>query len=68
MAPFKSSKGRSLGKLIEGFKSSTIGKGFGSGGGGGATTSGGVATKSRWIYPHTFITPGYFYCRSCYCC
>ena len=34
MSPFKSSAGRSLGKLIEGFKSSDIGKGFGSGGGG----------------------------------
>ena len=36
MSPFKSSAGRSLGKLIEGFKSSTIGQGFGSGGSGGA--------------------------------
>lgn len=32
MSPFKSSAGRSLGKLIEGFKSSDIGKGFGAGG------------------------------------
>ena len=35
MAPFKSSAGRQLGKLLEGYKSSDIGKGFGSGGGGG---------------------------------
>lgn len=35
MAPFKSSAGRSLGKLLEGYKSSTIGQGFGSGGSGG---------------------------------
>ena len=32
MSPFKSSKGRTLGKLLEGYKSSDIGKGFGSGG------------------------------------
>tara|TARA_A100001234_G_scaffold201992_1_gene195082 strand:- start:60 stop:1106 length:1047 start_codon:yes stop_codon:yes gene_type:complete len=30
MSPFKSSAGRQLGKLIEGFKTSTIGKAFGS--------------------------------------
>ena len=42
MSPFKSSKGRSLGKLIEGFKSSTIGQGFGSGGGGSLTVTGGT--------------------------
>ena len=34
MSPFKSIKGRALGKLLEGYKSSDIGKGFGSGGGG----------------------------------
>jgi hypothetical protein len=41
MSPFKSIKGRSLGKLLEGYKSSDIGKGFGSGddGGGGANIS-----------------------------
>ena len=42
MAPFKSSAGRSLGKLIEGFKSSTIGQGFGSAGGGTLSVSGGT--------------------------
>ena len=31
MSPFKSIKGRALGKLLEGYKSSDIGKGFGSG-------------------------------------
>ena len=30
MSPFKSSAGRQLGKMLEGFKSSTIGQGFGS--------------------------------------
>ena len=36
MSPFKSIKGRALGKLLEGYKSSDIGKGFGSGSAGGA--------------------------------
>ena len=36
MAPLRSIAGRSLGKLLEGFKTSTLGQGFGSGGGGGA--------------------------------
>ena len=41
MSPFRSIKGRALGKLLEGYKSSDIGKGFGagSGGGGGASIS-----------------------------
>ena len=34
MSPFKSIAGRALGKLIEGYRSSDIGKGFGSGGSG----------------------------------
>ena len=34
MSPFKSITGRALGKLLEGYKSSDIGKGFGSGSGG----------------------------------
>ena len=42
MTPFKSSKGRSLGKLLEGYKSSDIGKGFG---GGGATIKASGGTK-----------------------
>ena len=41
MAPFKSSKGRSLGKLLGGYKSSDIGKSFGSGGGGGGFVASG---------------------------
>ena len=42
MAPFKSSKGRSLGKLLGGYKSSDIGKSFGSGApAGGFVASGG---------------------------
>jgi len=45
MSPFKSIKGRALGKLLEGYKSSDIGKGFGSGGGEGAfTATGGTET------------------------
>ena len=40
MSPFKSIKGRALGKLLEGYKSSDIGKGFGSGDGGGGSVSG----------------------------
>ena len=40
MSPFKSSAGRALGKMLEGYKSSDIGKGFGSGGGGGSGEDG----------------------------
>jgi hypothetical protein len=39
MSPFKSIKGRALGKLLEGYKSSDIGKGFGSGGSGSNNTA-----------------------------
>ena len=61
MSPFRSSKGRSLGKLIEGFKSSTIGQGFGSGSGdGGGVTSGGLMTENGGYMYHTFIQPGSF--------
>ena len=60
MSPFRSSKGRSLGKLIEGFKSSTIGQGFGSGGGVSANTSGGVESENGGYKYHTFIGPGTF--------
>ena len=59
MSPFKSSKGRSLGKLIEGFKSSTIGQGFGSGGGGGVTSGGTISDSNGYRY-HTFFSPGSF--------
>lgn len=40
MSPFKSIKGRALGKMLEGYKSSDIGKGFGSGGGGSSDEDG----------------------------
>ena len=60
MSPFKSSKGRSLGKLIEGFKSSTIGQGFGSGSGGGGVTSGGTISDNGGYRYHTFFHPGSF--------
>ena len=48
MSPFKSIKGRALGKLLEGYKSSDIGKGFGSGDGGSSTitfATGGTKTQ-----------------------
>ena len=54
MTPFKSSKGRSLGKLLEGYKSSDIGKGFG---GGGATIkvfSGGTKITVNEFTYHIF--------------
>ena len=58
MAPFKSSAGRSLGKLIEGFKSSTIGQGFGSGDGSAVTATGGslIDDGDHWI--NIFTTVG----------
>ena len=39
MSPFKSIAGRALGKLLEGYRSSDIGKGFGSSDGGNAITA-----------------------------
>ena len=58
MSPFKSSKGRSLGKLIEGFKSSTIGQGFGSGSGGASgnlvVATGGVQREYQDYKFHVF--------------
>jgi hypothetical protein len=67
MSPFKSIKGRALGKLLEGYKSSDIGKGFGSGDGGGVSgpyigTGGNVSAflhSSGFAY-HTFTSPGTF--------
>jgi len=58
MSPFKSSAGRSLGKLIEGFKSSTIGQGFGSGGGDSASirATGGIAVIHDNKVVHLFQT------------
>ena len=71
MSPFKSIKGRALGKLLEGYKSSDIGKGFGSGGGGGPSGLGPVAVPSSLatggtveligtLVRHTFTSPGTF--------
>ena len=70
MSPFKSIKGRALGKLLEGYKSSDIGKGFGSGDGGGGNVSGPYSAtggnvealrdvSTNHVY-HTFISPGTF--------
>ena len=70
MSPFKSSAGRQLGKMLEGFKSSDVGKGFGAGGsaaGGAAQATGGevllgtsyVDGNKTYRY-HYFKTPGSF--------
>ena len=71
MSPFKSIKGRALGKLLEGYKSSDIGKGFGSGGAGGGSSLDPVAVPSVLatggnvelignLVRHTFTSPGTF--------
>ena len=69
MSPFKSSAGRQLGKMLEGFKSSDVGKGFGSGGGlgtilqasGGEIVLGTNATLDGTEYKyHFFKSPGTF--------
>lgn len=67
MSPFRSIKGRALGKLIEGFKSSDIGKGFGSGGGGGdvaATGGNNISISPSGYKYHSFTSPGTFVCGS----
>lgn len=53
MSPFKSIAGRALGKLLEGYKSSDIGKGFGSGSGGAAAEDGTISN------PFTSIANAY---------
>ena len=67
MSPFKSIAGRALGKLLEGYRSSDIGKGFGSGSSGQYTASGGTVQlgyeyagrKSfAFIGPGTFLITG----------
>ena len=73
MSPFKSIKGRALGKLLEGYKSSDIGKGFGSGGGGGSSTITSIAnlsSQASWInfpnggnYSTTFSDSNYYGAR-----
>jgi len=65
MAPLRSIAGRSLGKLLEGFKTSTLGQGFGSGGGTSLfTATGGDIENIKepgngYVY-HTFGTSGDF--------
>ena len=73
MSPFKSITGRALGKLLEGYKSSDIGKGFGSGGGGGSSTITSIAnlsSQASWInfpnggnYSTTFSDSNYYGAR-----
>ena len=61
MSPFKSIKGRALGKLLEGYKSSDIGKGFGAGSGADTTKMTGgniVVSPDGTIIYHVFTTPG----------
>ena len=53
MSPLKSVKGRALGKLLEGYQTSTLGQGFGSGdggggGGGGITDIATLNTSASW--------------------
>ena len=53
MSPFKSIKGRALGKLLEGYQTSTLGQGFGSGGGGdtgGITDIETINTQGSWAF------------------
>lgn len=70
MSPFKSSAGRALGKLLEGYQTSTLGQGFGSSSStavavlqatGGAVAGGSVYTinGTTYIY-HYFKEPGTF--------
>lgn len=68
MAPFKSGKGRNLGKLVKGYKSSNIGQGLGSGGSStpvGFTATGGTeytladpASPTGYYKYHAFTNPG----------
>ena len=63
MAPFKSSKGRSLGKLLGGYKSSDIGKGFGGSSGVTFITGGAVipaAQNPDGYTLHIFTSPDQF--------
>jgi len=54
MSPFKSIKGRALGKLLEGYQTSTLGQGFGSGGSGAAAAENGTVSN-----PFTSIANAY---------
>ena len=55
MSPFKSSAGRALGKMLEGYKSSDIGKGFGAGSGGDLTVTGGTNVQKVLLTEITHI-------------
>ena len=59
MTPFKSITGRALGKLLEGYKSSDIGKGFG-GGGLSIQAVGGDTVKAGGYTYHIFTDNGSF--------
>jgi len=54
MSPFKSITGRALGKLLEGYKSSDIGKGFGAGGSTVNAATGGTYTVAGDSHYHVF--------------
>ena len=58
MTPFKSIKGRALGKLLEGYRTSTLGQGFGSGAGDNASirATGGIAIVHNNKVVHLFQT------------
>lgn len=58
MSPLRSIAGRSLGKLLEGFKTSTLGQGFGSGSSGVIASGGNITTSTLngiTTYIHQFI-------------
>lgn len=57
MAPFKSSRGRNLGKFVEGFKTSTIGQGLGGGGDTVSITGGSAITPGDGYTYHVFTHP-----------
>lgn len=59
MAPLRSIAGRSLGKLLEGFKTSTLGQGFGSGGSvEGVKATGGIKFEVGLYTYHYYLYSG----------
>ena len=62
MSPLRSIAGRSLGKLLEGFKTSTLGQGFGSGSGtgGGVVAAGGNTYTLNGYQYHVYTSSGDF--------
>lgn len=58
MAPLRSIAGRSLGKLLEGFKTSTLGQGFGSGDSGIFISGGGTVVDVGTDRYHVFLSTG----------